>query len=302
MAGITELKCDLLAAHRRGDLEFASKIVAAFCSRMEEYSSKLPEGWLDSDCAEEIRLHHDGFYIKFAGLYLHCRKHQERWCVSESKHRGPSTFDSYLQFVSYTAAPFSFFEGIRFALECMENVQHEENDRIFVSLEQKRLEAKREYEFELAKWENIRGDYGWMKEKIARMQQELLAARYVTASQNAVSLPVAGLQAMMDELPKPPSETVSVPCVVQNLAGVSGVYFIWRDGEIVYVGRADCLSKRFKNHHIAEPPDHVSVIAMPENETHLAELVYIAAYKPRLNKEVRAWLMEKRPRKKKAIA
>ena len=302
MAGITELKCELLAARRRGDVEWAATLVDAFCSRMEEYSSKLPEGWLDSDCAEEIRLHGEGFYIKFGGLYLHCRRRQERWCVSESKHRGPSTFDSYLHFVNYTAAPFSFFEGIRFALECMENVQHEENDRIFVSLEQKRLEANRNYEFELAKWGDIRSDYDRLKRKVAKMQQELRAARYVTASQNAVSLPVAGLRAMMGELPKPPSETVSVPCVVQNLAGVSGVYFIWRDGEIVYIGRADCISKRFKKHHIAEPSDHVSVIAMPENETHLAEPVYIAAYRPRLNKEVRAWLGERRNNKKKAIA
>jgi len=302
MAGITELKCELLAARRRGDVELAARLVDAFCSRMEEYSSKLPEGWLDSDCAEEIMLHHDGFYIKFAGLYLHCRKHQERWRVSESATDKPSTFDSFLHFVNYTAAPFSFFEGIRFALECMENVQHEENDRIFVSLEQKRLEANRNYEFELAKWVDIRSDCDRLKKRIAELNEELRSARYVTASQKAVSLPVAGLQAMMDELPKPPSETVSVPCLIQNLAGVSGVYFIWRDGEIVYVGRADCLSKRFKNHHIAEPSDHVSVIPMPENETHLAELVYIAAYRPRLNKEVRAWLMEKRPRKKKAIA
>ena len=302
MAGITELKCELLAARRRGDVEFAARLVDAFCSRMEEYSSKLPEGWLDPDCAEEIRLHHDGFYIKFAGLYLHCRKRQERWCVSECVTDTPQLYDSHLQFVNYTAAPFSFFEGIRFALECMENVQHEENDRIFVSLEQKRLEANRNYELELSKWSITHSHCERLKKRIAAMNEEIRSARYVTASQNAVSLPVAGLQAVMDELPKPPSETVSVPCVVQNLAGVSGVYFIWRDGEIVYVGRADCLGRRFKNHHVAEPSDHVSVIAMPENETHPAELVYIAAYRPRLNKEVRAWLMEKRPRKKKAIA
>jgi len=302
MAGITELKYDLLAAYKRGDIEFATQIVAAFCSRMEEYSSRLPEGWLDADCAEEIRLHGEGFYIKFGGLYLHCRRRQERWCVSESKHRGPSTFDSYLHFVNYTAAPFSFFEGIRFALECMENVQHEENDQIFVSLEKKRLEAKRNCDFELERYSSMRGDYAWMKERIEKMREELRASRYATASQKAVSLPIAGLQAMMDELPNPPSETVSVTCAIQNLAGVSGVYFIWRGGEIVYVGRADCIRKRFRNHHVAVPSDHISVIEMPENETHLAELVYIAAYRPPLNKEVRAWLGERRNNKKKAIA
>jgi len=302
MAGITELKCELLAAHRRGDIDFATKIVAAFCGRMEEYSSRLPDGWLDSGCAEEIKLHHDGFYIKFAGLYLHCRKNQERWCVSESATDTPQIYDSHLHFVNYTAAPFSFFEGIRFALECMENVQHEENDRVFVSLEQKRVDANRRYEVELAKWADIRTDRHFLKKKIAKMHQELRAAPYAIASQRAVSLPTAGLQAMMDELPRPPTDTVSVPCAIQNMAGTSGVYFIWRGGEIVYVGRAGCISKRLKNHHIAEPSDHVSVIVMPENETNLAEPVYIAAYRPRLNKEVRAWMTVKRPRNKKAIA
>jgi hypothetical protein len=262
----------------------------------------LPEGWLDSDYAEEIKAHHDGFYIKFAGLYLHCRKHRERWCVSESATDTPQVFDSYLRFVNYTGAPFSFFEGIRFALACLENVQNEENDRICASIEQKRLAANQSCELELAKWSNIHSDCERLKKRIAKMHEELRAAGSVAASQNAVSLPIAGLQAMLDELPMPPDEAVSVPCVIQNLVGVSGVYFLWRGGEIVYVGRAECISSRFKNHHVAEPSDHVSVIAMPENETHLAELVYIAAYKPRLNKEVRAWLMEKRPRKKKATA
>lgn len=302
MAGITELKFDLLAAYRRGDIEFAAKIVAVFCSRIEEYSSRMPEGWLDPDCAEEIKLLRDGFYIKMAGVYLHCRRDNQRWCVSESATKRPVPRDSYLHFTNYTGAPFSFFEGILFALECMENVENEKSDPIFVSLEQKRSEANRKYEEELGKVVRVRRDSDKLRAEAEKMKTLLRSAGNLAASQRAVSVPICGLQAMMDALPNPPLDTVSVPCVVQNMAGVSGVYFLWRDGVIVYVGRADCISSRFKNHHVAEPSDHVSVIAMPENETHLAELVYIAAYKPRLNKEVRAWLMEKRPRKKKAIA
>ena len=298
MAGITAYKSELVAAVLRGDLRLATKIVLDFCSRIKEFADAMPPGWLDPYYAEEISVRDHGFHIKMDGKYLHCRRECERWCVSESDTDTPHPSDTHLFFAQYAGAPFPFFEGVKFALECMENVANKKNDSVFVSIERKRAEAHRKYEDELSKWSRIHAESEKLKARNERMARNLRAPKNAAASQAAVSPPVSGLRDMVAELPSPPTQTVSVSCAAENMIGVSGIYFIWREGQIVYVGRSRCVASRLKSHHVAEPSDHVSVVAMPNSETYIAELVYIAAFRPRLNSQVRDSIQEKKKRRK----
>jgi hypothetical protein len=298
MSGITQYRCELIAAVLRSDVKLATMIVDDFCSRISDSAGKFDHGWLMSDAAEEIKVTSGGFYIKMAGKYLHCKRHRERWCVSESNDDTPRPSDAHLDFVAYAGAPFPFFEGVRFAIECMETVAEKSTSNVFADLERKYKEARLKYERELEHWSRIRDERDKYEDRLARILTTMRTAKNVAATQRAVSLPVAGLDAMASSLPQPPKDTVSVLCAIENMAGVSGIYFIWRGGEIVYVGRSQCVSSRLKTHHVADTSDHVSVVAMPNGETYLAELVYIAAYKPRLNGQVRDSIGEKKTRKK----
>jgi hypothetical protein len=299
VAGITEYKYELVSAVMSGDLGTAAMLVKDFCGRISEYSGRMPRGWLDADFAEEVVVTSDGFYIKMDGKYLHCKRHRERWCVSDSATDTPHPCDSHFEFVRLAGAPFPFFEGVRFAIECMEAVSRKSSAFAFADIEKKYKEANQKYEMELGKWSRLHERCEQLKEARERILAELRSVANVSATQRAVSVPVSGLDAMKASLPQPPRETVSVLCATENMVGVSGIYFIWRGGKVVYVGRSQCVASRLKKHHVADAADHVSVVSMPNSETHLAELVYIAAYKPKLNSQVRDSLEAKRSRKRK---
>ena len=65
----------------------------------------------------------------------------------------------------------------------------------------------------------------------------------------------------------------------------SGIYFLIKDDEIVYIGKAVCVFSRLKRHPVKF--DRFSFIPCEQNELSITEKVLISKFKPRLNiKEV----------------
>lgn len=87
--------------------------------------------------------------------------------------------------------------------------------------------------------------------------------------------------------PDPPRCAGLVHEAKSALKGVCGIYFVHRDSELVYVGKAYDVGRRLSGHHVAADSDYVSVVSMRPSEIHLAELFYIYRLRPRLNHEVR---------------
>ena len=65
----------------------------------------------------------------------------------------------------------------------------------------------------------------------------------------------------------------------------SGVYFINRDGETIYIGRSKNIKRRICfNHPIAKDGDFISWTLFPIKELAYAEHFYIGVIRPKLNK------------------
>lgn len=87
--------------------------------------------------------------------------------------------------------------------------------------------------------------------------------------------------------PDPPECAGLVLDAKSMLKGVCGIYFVHRDSELIYVGKAYDVGRRLSGHHVAADSDYVSVVSMAPSEIHLAELFYIYRLRPKLNHEVR---------------
>jgi hypothetical protein len=87
---------------------------------------------------------------------------------------------------------------------------------------------------------------------------------------------------------EPPGEAISVDNAKTVFKGMSGVYFIYRDHRIFYVGKAYDVAKRITDaKHPSEETDLINVVRMPKWKIHIAELYYIWRYRPPANGEVR---------------
>lgn len=64
----------------------------------------------------------------------------------------------------------------------------------------------------------------------------------------------------------------------------SGIYFVWRDGEVNYVGQSIRLNQRASlSHQRIEPGDKLSWVEVPRSELNYAECHYIALCRPPSN-------------------
>lgn len=67
----------------------------------------------------------------------------------------------------------------------------------------------------------------------------------------------------------------------------SAVYFVWKDGEIVYVGESGCVSQRVKTgHEKSFKGEGLSWLLVPFEELLAAEMFYIWKYRPIRNDEL----------------
>jgi hypothetical protein len=77
----------------------------------------------------------------------------------------------------------------------------------------------------------------------------------------------------------PPSEIL----IARYLPRCSAVYFIWHNGNVVYVGRAKDLKNRISGHEKVEKDDQISWIEVPKYKLVHYEAFYIWMCKPMLN-------------------
>jgi hypothetical protein len=90
------------------------------------------------------------------------------------------------------------------------------------------------------------------------------------------------------DMPSPPKEAISVDDAKIAFKGMSGVYFIYRDRKLLYIGKAYDVAKRLcDKSHPSVDADLVSVVRLPKHSIHRAELYYIWKYGPPANGEIR---------------
>jgi hypothetical protein len=100
----------------------------------------------------------------------------------------------------------------------------------------------------------------------------------------ALSLCTSRMEAL-DEPPAPPLATMSFDAAATALKGKAGIYFLWGYEGIEYIGRADCIGRRLRNHDKASPDHRVSAVITTKAESHLTELYYIWKYAPPMNSQ-----------------
>lgn len=88
--------------------------------------------------------------------------------------------------------------------------------------------------------------------------------------------------------PPVPTTSEEVEPLGENLPTSAVVYFIWRDGVIVYVGQTVNLRARFSSpygthHEKYEPGDTVGYVEIPTHSLDWAECYYIGICRPKLN-------------------
>lgn len=63
----------------------------------------------------------------------------------------------------------------------------------------------------------------------------------------------------------------------------SGVYFLIRDGKIVYVGKSMNVHSRIATHQRSKEFDRINFVECPEESLHRLEQMYIRKFNPELN-------------------
>lgn len=92
----------------------------------------------------------------------------------------------------------------------------------------------------------------------------------------------------LPEYPDPPPPMVKPRPDGIGMPIISGIYFVWEKGEIVYVGQSIDLNARVRlgrRHHAVYEDDMLSFVQMDRNNLLWAECHYIGLLKPKRNKK-----------------
>lgn len=125
-------------------------------------------------------------------------------------------------------------------------------------------------------------------EQVLRVQlaQRLDAAKTAAASELLTLYPERlQLHTLLDGYESVPPPTIEPHKEGENLPSESGIYFLWLDGVVDYVGRSIRLRDRLKlgGHHVLEQRHRISYLLMPRRELTWAECYYIGITKPQQN-------------------
>lgn len=282
MAAIDLYASEIAWAYANKKTEAMALIAHAFYSRLG-FTDKLPA--IDPYDVVAVKAVESGFWIKFKdGTYLHHTRRPERWCISKSDTDKPKPFDSHDFVIEKMCVPFAFLQGIAFAFDCIENTSRESVSLFVEEAEKKTRQEAEKADQALSSFCHWHNQARLARDKHKRLTEEVRASvgESVLKQGGVVIVPAAS----DNEPPPPPTSSISMLAAKALFAGKSGIYFLWRDDEIVYVGRANCISTRLSGHHVAEPTDFVSVVEMPAGESWVAEPYYIWKLRPRLNGEV----------------
>jgi hypothetical protein len=167
-------------------------------------------------------------------------------------------------------APLAFLEGLYEGVRSLEQF----HGTPLVSLNEKVAKARQDVEKQCELLFHL--------ERQAEKKKKLLSQKNI--------LQEITLRATTDglTLPAPPKEAITVQDAKDAFKGISGVYFVYRELELWYIGKAYDVAKRLRSKsHPSEETDLVSVVRLPKHRIHLAEMFYIWKYRPQANGEVR---------------
>lgn len=84
-----------------------------------------------------------------------------------------------------------------------------------------------------------------------------------------------------DDYPEVPTRRWSIPeALVRKSFKHSGIYFLWKDEVVEYVGQSVNVSNRLRGHTKTTRDDRVSMLPFPKEELNFAEAYYIGSLRP----------------------
>jgi hypothetical protein len=260
---------------KRIEEAFQQRDKVSLCRIAKEfYSRVIKKPFQDWECRSVVS--NQAFFAIEVGdgrFVCRCRRTGE-WVIG-SDPRQCSFDQKQHHVVERLSIPFAFLEGVFSGVTIAERHAGQSLD----AMNQKRTDAVKALNRAMDTLSNI-------NTQIAHRR------RLVDADAMAV---VDGSMFVSDnkDPPAPPRCAGLVHDAKSILKGVCGIYFVHRDSELVYVGKAYDVGRRLSGHHVATDSDYVSVVSMAPSEIHLAELFYIYRLRPKLNHEVRMSSEEK---------
>lgn len=116
------------------------------------------------------------------------------------------------------------------------------------------------------------------KDKATEPVQTLVAVR----DGKSRGVPVISIVRRLRYPPIPPA--MCLPGQYERVPQSSGVYFVWENGRVVYVGKSSCLAKRATyGHEKITSRDSVSWLLFPADVLEYAEAFYIGVAMPERN-------------------
>jgi len=118
--------------------------------------------------------------------------------------------------------------------------------------------------------------------KTGREKLKLLNQNYNRVSETWAD---NSFQTKDEQYPPIPSPQINPDGQGSGLPRASGIYFLWDENEIVYVGQARRLCDRLRlgGHHVMTKNHRISFVFAKPHELNWAECYYIGITKPRLN-------------------
>jgi|GEM_PF-3690647 len=91
--------------------------------------------------------------------------------------------------------------------------------------------------------------------------------------------------AFPDILPIPEADPVAASLDGSKLPNSSGIYFVWRHSQLIYIGKSNCIQRRATTtlHHIISPGDGITWLQFKESELNFVESLYIGIARPAYN-------------------
>lgn len=280
MAFIDIIAADAEFALRSENPKHAAAMMLAFHQRFAGFADG--EDAPDPDDCTGLELREDGFVLSFGGKHLHYGRTGRgfRWYVGESSDARPDVRDQHDVAVTRFGAPYAFLEGISYCMECY-RVSHSRSTLKVLSEEianaMRDLEKAKDAIIYCVRQQRE------LDEKLLDKQERLRTEPFLDICMAKATASLASSESP----PPPPAATVSPEAARLVFKGVSGIYFLWKDDSIDYVGRANCIGSRLHpSHHRLKPHHRVSVVRMNRADSWVAEPYYIWWLRPTLNKEI----------------
>jgi len=286
VAFIDIIAADAEFALRSENPKHAAAMMLAFHHRFSGFADG--EDAPDPDDCIGLELREDGFALSFCDRNLHYARtgRGERWLVSESVGDRPEFRDQHDVAVTRFGAPYAFLEGISYCMECYRASHSRSTLKV---LSQEMAAAMRDLE-------KVKDAIIYCVRQRRELDEKLLDAQERLRTEPFLDTCIAKAtvsSALPESPPSPPAATVSPEAARLVFKGVSGVYFLWKDDTIDYVGRANCISSRLSpRHHRLMPHHRVSVVRMNRADSWVAEPYYIWRFRPPLNKEIQNSISE----------